>query len=97
MLTSSSELILLGVEVTDKDLGVELVAADDDADPSNSVAPSPLTLDTSEHGGDGRSSCVTIGGSSIALDSESESVSTYFLFIIRLKKKRKKEEEEEEE
>ena len=73
MLTSSSKLVLLGIEVTGKDLGVELAAADDNADPSNNVAPSLLTSDTSEHGGDGRSSCVRIGRSSIALDSESES------------------------
>lgn len=91
MLTSSSELVLLGVEVIGKDLGVELVAADDNADPSNVVAPSLLTPDTSEHGGDGRSSCVRTGGSSVALDSESESEVMYFLFLIRLKKKKGKE------
>lgn len=91
MLTSSSELDLVGVEVTGKDLGVELVAADGNADPSNVVGLSLLTPDTSERGGDGRSPCVRTGGSSVALDSESESKVMYFLFLIRLKKKKGKE------
>ena len=58
------------VEVTGNDL---VVAADDNADLPNVVAPLPLTPDTSEHGGDGRSSCIRIGKSSIALNSVSES------------------------
>lgn len=69
----------------DTDLGVKLVAPDDNADPSTVVAPSLRTPDMSEIGGDGGSSCVgTGGGLSIALDSESESEDMYFLFLSRL-------------
>ena len=86
MFTSSRELVLLRVEVPEQELGVELVAAVDNGDPSNVAAPSLLTVDTGEHGGGGRSSSLSIGGSSIALDSESESEDKYLLFLIRLKK-----------
>ena len=83
MFISSKELVLLGVEV-EQEQDVELVAAVNNADPSN-VAPSLLTVDTSEHGGGGRSFFLPIGGSSIAPDSESESEDKYLLFLIHLK------------
>lgn len=43
MCKSSRELVLLGVEVTGEALGVEVVAADVNPDPSNVIAPSLMT------------------------------------------------------
>lgn len=86
----SGEIVLLEVEVTGEGLGVEVVATDGNADNSTVSAPSPPIPETSEHGGDGRSFFMTIAGSSVTLDSESESESKYFRFMILLKKIKKK-------
>lgn len=81
--------VLQEVEVRGEGLGVEVVATDGNADNSTASAPSPPIPETNECGGDGRYFFIIIAGSSVTLDSESESEPKYFRFITLLEKIKK--------